>query len=264
VGRHGLMGSYTSWVEMMQTTVPLRARSATTRRLSSVPIAFALGPLAVHRWLYHPKSARCLAPFTTPEAGSRHSADFKLPLSAIPTAEHIDGPFCRCHTTSMSPFVPGHGTPDPHPHPHPRFAGDRARATSCSDPLGCALRRLEPEAWNHRGECSRTQRIMPAASADGGARGGVWSLQHERGEPAPAPRMPARAPLRSTIGVQASPHVALGWQDSAQSSHPPKRELSQEQLERMETNRQKALAKRQATELHGLLRSSSQCVACKE
>ena len=139
-----------------------------------------------------------------------------------------------------------------------------ARATSCSDPLGCALRRLEPEAWNHRGECSRTQRIMPAASADGGARGGVWSLQHERGAPAPAPRMPARAPLRSTIGVQASPHVALGWQDSAQSSHPPKREFTQEQLERAEGNRQKALATRQATELHGLLRNSSQCVACKE
>jgi hypothetical protein len=31
-----------------------------------VPIAFALGPLAVHRLLYHPKSARCFAPFTTP------------------------------------------------------------------------------------------------------------------------------------------------------------------------------------------------------
>ena len=30
-----------------------------------VPIAFALGPLAVHRWLSHPKSARCFAPVTT-------------------------------------------------------------------------------------------------------------------------------------------------------------------------------------------------------
>ena len=59
--------------------------------------------------------------------------------------------------------------------------------------------------------------------------------------------------------MQASPHVALGWQDSAQSSHPPKREFTQEQLERAEGNRQKALAK-----LNGLLRNSSQCVACKE
>ncbi len=30
-----------------------------------VPIAFALGPSAVHRWLSHPKSARCFAPVTT-------------------------------------------------------------------------------------------------------------------------------------------------------------------------------------------------------
>ena len=33
-----------------------------------VPRALALGPLAVHRWLYHPKSARCFTPFTTTAA----------------------------------------------------------------------------------------------------------------------------------------------------------------------------------------------------
>jgi hypothetical protein len=95
----------------------------------------------------------------------------------------------------------------PSPNPCPPAP---ARATSCSEPLGCALRRLEPEAWNHRGECSRMQRFPPAASADGGARG-VWRLHHERGAPAPAPRMLPRAPLRSTIGVQASPRVDLGY-----------------------------------------------------
>ena len=46
---------------------------------------------------------------------------------------------------------------------------------------------------------------------------------------------------------------------NAQPSHPPKKKLTQEQLERMETNRLAALGT-----LNGLLRSSSQIAACKE
>ena len=62
--------------------------------------------------------------------------------------------------------------------------------------------------------------------------------------------------------MQAS--LALGSQGSAQSCHPPKTEITEAGRERMERNRLEAVAKRQATDLHGLLLSSSQIVACKE
>jgi hypothetical protein len=49
------------------------------RRRSSgpcVPMTRALGPLAVHRWLYHPRCARCFAPFTT--AGSIRASTLQI------------------------------------------------------------------------------------------------------------------------------------------------------------------------------------------
>ena len=67
---------------------------------------------------------------------------------------------------------------------------------------------------------------------------------------------------RSSIGVQAS--LALGSQGSAQTRHPPKTEITAAGRDLMERSCLEAVAKRQATELHGLLRSSSQIAACKE
>ncbi len=63
--------------------------------------------------------------------------------------------------------------------------------------------------------------------------------------------------------MQAS--LALRSQGSAQSCHPPKtrKVLTAAELERMERNRLDGVAKRQAMQLRGLLRSSSQIVACK-
>jgi hypothetical protein len=63
--------------------------------------------------------------------------------------------------------------------------------------------------------------------------------------------------------VQAS--LALGSQGSAQSWHPPKKVVTAAELERMERNRLDGVAKRQAMQLRGLLRGSSQIqvVACK-
>jgi hypothetical protein len=58
---------------------PVFPSGAAGSRGPCVPIAFALGPLAVHRWLYHPKSARCFAPFTT-LTRSRHRQNNSLRL----------------------------------------------------------------------------------------------------------------------------------------------------------------------------------------
>ena len=140
-----------------------------------------------------------------------------------------------------------HALPRP---PEPRAARTRsaARCEGSSRKHG-----IIAESAPERSESCR-QRVQTAAQ---GEECGVFSTSAVSQRQSRA--CPPEPPFRSTIGVQASPHVALGWQDSAQSSHPPKRELSQEQLERMETNRLAALAK-----LNGLLRNSSQCVACKE
>ncbi len=123
--------------------------------------------------------------------------------------------------------------------------------------------------------------MQPTAPGEGGDFSTRAVRQHQHRACPPEPH-------RITIGVQAS--LALGSQGSAQSCHQPKKVLTAAELERMETNRQKALAKKNAQPSHppkreptqeqlermetnrqkalgtlnGLLRSSSQIVACKE
>ena len=125
--------------------------------------------------------------------------------------------------------------------------------------------------------------MQPTAPGEGGDFSTRAVRQHQHRACPPEPH-------RITIGVQAS--LALGSQGSAQSCHPPKtrKVLTAAELQQMEANRQKALAKKNAQPSHppkkkltqeqlermetnrlaalgtlnGLLRSSSQIAACKE
>ena len=169
---------------------------------------------------------------------------------------------------------PSHALPRP---PEPRAARNHSawRAQASSGKHG-RLAEGAPEFSD-----PRRQRVQLAVPGEGGDFSTRAVRQHQHRACPPEPH-------RITIGVQAS--LALGSQGSAQSCHPPKREPTLEQRERMETNRQKALAKLNAQPSHppkkkltqeqlertetnrlaalgtlnGLLRSSSQIVACKE